>query len=315
MSWWRRKSGATGEGESHPDPTVEAKDLQTLTRIARTYLAPDHAERWLRLLRPAIRLIASDAVEAPLARIGGRPLVPQDFEWPVWEGSGPLSYVGEVDLDVLAGSSLDPGLDLPTAGRLLAFYFDGSHDNFTSVVGTWDRDSLAGAQLIHITQPRAESVEASVPGGVLAYPEQSLQGRQVMTHPGWEHHVLRREFGEPEWDFQTWRKHPVQAEAFNEALSALDEGAVPRHQIGGWADPVQGPVELEVAQAALSRPFEYGDAVHVAQALAWRPLLQVDSDDNSQMMWGDVGMLYWLRRDSGAVAPEMGPVSFTWQCG
>jgi len=294
---------------------VETKDLEALTRIAHAHLEPDLAERWLRLLRPAIRLVASDAGEMPLARIGGRPHVPQDSQWPAWEGSGPLSYVGEIDLEVLADQNLDPGLELPAAGRLLAFYFDGSYDNFASIVGTWDRDSLAWARLIHISESRARSVEASAPDGVVEYAEQSLQGRQIMTHPGWEHHLLRQEFSEPEWDFQTWRQHPVQGEAFNEALFAPDEGDVPRHQIGGWADPVQGPVELEVAQAALSGPFEYGDSVHVAEALAWRPLLQVDSDDKSQMMWGDVGMLYWLRRDGGAVGSEVGPFSFTWQCG
>ena len=34
-------------------------------------------------------------------------------------------------------------------------------------------------------------------------------------------------------------------------------------------------------------------------ATEWRLLLQVDSDDNAGMMWGDVGRLYyWLRRDA-----------------
>lgn len=42
-----------------------------------------------------------------------------------------------------------------------------------------------------------------------------------------------------------------------------------------------------------------------------RLLLQVASDDDADMMWGDVGQLYYLVRD--AEQPE--EALFTWQCG
>jgi hypothetical protein len=312
MTWFRRKPEPSAPS-SEPVPGV--KDLATLTRIARTHLDADIAQRWIAMLRPAVRLVPAGDADTVVARLGGRPAVPTDFEWPVWEGAGPLSFIGEVDLEALAAEALDPGLELPAEGRLLAFYFDGSYDDFASIVGTWDRATLAGARVVHVAEPRSTCAPLAPPLGVAEFVEQPLKGRQITTHPGWEHHLLRSEFGAEEWDFQTWRAHPVQGEAFNEALFALDEGDVPRHQLGGWADPVQGPVELEVAQAAISEEVTFGSAGHAAEASAWRLLLQVDSDDASQMMWGDVGTLYWLSRDSDRDVREMGPVSFTWQCG
>lgn len=303
------------ESESRPAaPSAALEDLDALRSIAHGHLDADVATRWLSMLRPAVRLHASDTADA-VARIGGRPVVPDDFAWPVWQGVGPLAYVGELDLEALESRGLDTDVALPRTGRLLVFYFDGSYDDFTSIVGTWDRESLQGARLIHVAAAREECTQAPTPEGVLEFPEQRLCGRQIMTHPGWEHHALRAAFGAADWDFETWREHPVQGEAFNEALFALDEGDTPRHQVGGWADPVQGPVEFEVAQAAIPEEVEYGSSAHVREAFAWRPLLQIDSDHDSDMMWGDVGTLYWLLRDPQQPTSELGPVSFTWQCG
>lgn len=314
MAWFRRK----------PDPSpvpapVDAgpgvKDRATLSRIAQEHLAEDVAERWLAMLRPAVRLVPADGPDSIVARIGGRPVAPSDFAWPVWEGSGPLCFVAEVDLEALARSGFDAGLDLPTGGRLLAFYYDGSYDDFLSIVGPWDPATLAGTRLVHVAEPRAACAPMEAPDGVIEFEEQTLRGQQIWTHPGWEHPRLRVEFGAEDWGAQAWRAHPVRGEAFNEALFALDDDQGPRHQIGGWADPVQGPVELEVAQAEVPAETAHGSPAHRAEAAAWRPLLQVDSDDASQMMWGDVGMLYWLRRDADRETGALGPVSFTWQCG
>ncbi len=148
------------------------------------------------------------------------------------------------------------GVELPSTGRLLTFYFDGSYDDFASIVGTWDRTTLAGARLVHVAEPRSTCAPLAPPDRVPEFGEQMLSGRQITTHPGWEHPLLRAELGAEDWDVDAWRAHPTQRDAFNEALFALDEGDAPRHQIGGWADPVQGPVELEVAQAADTRDLD-----------------------------------------------------------
>jgi uncharacterized protein YwqG len=249
-----------------------------------------------------------------VASLGGVPRVADGFEWPTWEGHGPLSFIGEVDLDALKRLDLELDLRLPASGRLLAFYFDGSYDDFNGLVGTWDRESLAGARLLHLPERREDCADVATPPGVLEFKPQELAGRPVTTYPNWEHPALRREFGTEGQEHQEWMSHPVNAEPFVEALFQLHAGE-PRHQVGGWADPEQGPVEFEVAQAALDEPFEYGDARHTAEAFAWSLVLQVDSDDASEMMWGDVGALYWLARPNPMAGDDLETVSFTWQCG
>ena len=135
----KRESAAPTRQEAPPGPPSQAEvtprlegedDQAYLRRLAALHLDDDVARRWLALLRPAVRLLECAPGRDTVARLGGQPVVPMGFEWPVWEGHGPLSFIGEVDLDALTRAGLRLDIKLPTTGRLLLFYFDGSYDHF-----------------------------------------------------------------------------------------------------------------------------------------------------------------------------------------
>ena len=56
-----------------------------------------------------------------------------------------------------------------------------------------------------------------------------------------------------------------------------------------------------------------GDAV-AAEEPAWVLLTQFDSDRTANMMWGDVGRLYWMIRPEDLAARRFDQALFTWQC-
>jgi Domain of unknown function (DUF1963) len=271
--------------------SVTGRTYDQLARLAHTHLGEAHAARWLGLLRPAVQLRHARDGDDVVARLAGTPTLPDDVPWPEWPGHGPLGFVAEVDLAALARTGLDAGLALPADGRLLAFYFDDPEDT-GAVVATSDPDSFPGSRLLHVshTAPTTD-------------PLVELTGVQVLTWPDDEHPVLER---------QGLDELP---DPFVEALGGLLEGelgdAWGRH-LGGWARPVQGPVELEVAETRLGEAT-YDDA-HEAEALGWRPLLQIDSDHAAGPSWGAADCLYWLARTDGAAAPRESDVAFTWQC-
>jgi hypothetical protein len=74
------------------------------------------------------------------------------------------------------------------------------------------------------------------------------------------------------------------------------------HRLLGHPDPVQTDVEGEAATLAhcrtdkewrtWMRPGREKDIQRLARK--WRLLLQLDSDSNAGMMWGDVGALYFM---------------------
>ncbi|HYZ54050.1 MAG TPA: DUF1963 domain-containing protein [Streptosporangiaceae bacterium] len=202
-------------------------------------------------------------------------------------------------------------ITLPQTGVLLFFYFDGQYDNGAAVVGVWDPETLAGAHVLHVQPGRATSPRAC-PAGITPYERVDLAVEPVVTFPNFEHPDLHAVFKTPGEDLRSFLEHPVNDDAFIEALSERHDG--PCHQVGGYATPVQGPVEYEAALAALGGRDPGDDQLLRTEQARWTLLAQIDSDDRAGMMWGDAGALYWLSRREDMTDSNLANTSFTWQC-
>lgn len=262
-----------------------------LAEIAAAHLDADAARRWLALLRPAVQLVPAAPGATVVARLGGTPELPPGTEWPQWPGEGPLSFVVELDLAALAATGVDVGLTLPVEGRLLGFFFEPDGDGRVVLPG--DPDTVPGSRLLHVTGT-----------GPAADPAAGLAAMPTLTWPDEEHPALR-EAGLDDLPDSLW-----------EALDDLREDDLGSdslgRQVGGWASPVQAPVELETAELRLGAATY--DDVHEEEALRWRPLLQVDSDGEAGTAWEPATCLYWLVRADGAGAIRVpGDIGFTWQ--
>lgn len=283
-----------------------------LAVIARAHLSADDAEAWISLLRPAIWLAHHDGSGAPVAaRLGGDPELPPETAWPVWPGRGPLAFIASLDCAaVTAAGELD--IPFPVDGTLLFFYFDGRFAGDAAMVFYADATTQAGAAVLYI--PAGTPTQARpAPEGIEPYPAIGLCARQVASEPGWEHPRMLDAFSEGEWGVQEIVSHPVTAKPFTEAVEAVTTPSEERHRVGGWAVPVQGPVEHEIVTAALGGGNQRRDAL-AAEERAWVLLAQFDSDHAARMMWGDVGTLYWMIRPEDLAARRFDKALFTWQC-
>lgn len=272
-----------------------------LHALARQHLPVEIAERWIGLLRPGLSLERATDPGTVVGRIGGLPSLPENEEWPVWEGHGPLSFIASLDCAALPSAALD--IALPADGTLAFFYFDGQLDDGRARVSPYDTDSWAAARVLYVPAG-VPLVEREVPAGIRPYPEVRLTARVEATAPYLWHPVVYREFAPMPDD------HPLWDEDFQEALWDLPGAG---HRVGGHADPAQDEVESEVARAALGNPP--GDDPRIdEEALRWVLLAQFDSDDDAGMMWGDCGSLYWLIRPEDLAARRFDRAMFTWQC-
>jgi uncharacterized protein DUF1963 len=286
-----------------------ASDRELVGEIAGRYLPDDVAARWLRLLRPAAALRHAGPGARVAAVLGGEPGLPDRARWPVWQDHGPLSFIAAIDCAALAAVPLD--ITLPGAGTLLFFYFDGQCDNGQTTVGVWDPSTLAGARVLHIG-PGEQTSPRACPARLKPYRRVELTAELVVTFPQFEHPDLHAVFRDPGADLRSFLRHPVNGDAFLQALTERHPG--PCHQVGGYAAPVQGPVEYEVATAALGGGTRGEDPQLLAEQARWTLVAQIDTDDRAGMMWGDCGALYWLSRRDEMTASRLSPTSFTWQC-
>jgi uncharacterized protein YwqG len=74
----------------------------------------------------------------------------------------------------------------------------------------------------------------------------------------------------------------------------------------GVAVPIQGPVEAEM-------DYWLGED-HFAMDGPWRVLMQIDSDNAANMMWGDAGTLYFMAREEWLRRFEWDRVWCVMQC-
>ena len=191
-------------------------DRELVVEIACRYLPSEVAARWLRLLRPAAALRCAGPGASVAAVLGGQPRLPAATEWPAWEGHGPLSYIGAIDCSVLRAVPLD--IAVPQAGMLLFFYFDGQLDDGRTIVHPEEPETLAGARVLYL-RPGLAASQRQCPVGLTLFERVELAAVPVVTFPGFEHPDLQAAFRLPGQDLRSFLDHPVNGEAFTQALA------------------------------------------------------------------------------------------------
>ena len=251
----------------------------------------------------AQRAVVLEAAGRPtVCRLGGYPRLPSATGWPDRQGR-PLSFIAELDLAALRASA---GPDWLPGSGLLHVFFDVEKEPWG--FDPADRD---GWKIVMTDGPAMRTLPR--PAGLSSdrvFKPVALAGRSALTYPTSERLDLEPDVGRA-FDFESVG-----------ALLDSDLGDGPRHQVGGYPTPIQGDgMELEAQLASnglyMGGPDSYSDervAALEPGAADWRLLLQIDSDDEAGMMWGDSGILYFWVREQDARAGDFSRVWTILQC-
>lgn len=87
-------------------------------------------------------------------------------------------------------------------------------------------------------------------------------------------------------------------------LEALYESVAPHHQFSGHSYQIQGDLLRECQQ----------DTQYEGDPTDWQLLLQIDTDDEAGMMWGDVGILSFYIPQQALAQRDFSQVHVSMQC-
>lgn len=266
-----------------------------------------------KLIRNEITVSLS-APQAPLAahvsHIGGRPELPDGFEWPYYEGEGfdgvtadrPLSFIAQFNMSEL--SAYDKDGVLPKTGMLCFFYelisqkwgFDPADKGCSRVYYFEDIDSLTVTEL-----PSALDEECVLP-------EMAVSFGYVNNLPDWAE--LDECGGDEAFELMTaagwsWEQYDELAAAMG--CAADDSGDYSK--LLGYPDIIQNPMELEcerstrgiyTGNAEYKKTLTQQDKEAIAEATKdWTLLFQLNSFESGDyaLDFGDTGSIYfWIRK-------------------
>ena len=221
---------------------------------------------------------ANESISVGASKFGGLPDLPPKITWPRWK-TGYLTFVAQVNLAELPASD-----SLPTVGMLSFFY-----DREQSAWG-FDPNHKEGFRLWYF--PETSQLIRTVEPESFMFPCARLSFEPFLSLPDSSEEAFRDlllNIGSDELYYGFVEKYA---------------GPEPQHQILGSPRVLQGDMPLECqlvtngVYAGNASGYKNPRRKELESGSAdWTLLLQIDSDDNAKMMWGDAGMLYvWIRR-------------------
>jgi uncharacterized protein YwqG len=259
------------------------------------------------LLRNTIRLYQKATDEKYISigqtKIGGKPDLPNEVTWVTETNivetaekkflifnskkeetmTKPLSFIAQINLSET--SLFDKDNLLPKTG-LLYFFYSAEQE-----VWGFDHKDKNKFKVIYWNGDFSELKRTDFPNDLPEYScfkPCSVEIKSEVSLPSYGHEIYE-DFADGE-DDKFWE------EVYN-------DGEI--NKLLGYSDNIQNEMELECELVTnglyCGDPSGYNDPRAKAlepNAKNWRLLLQIDSNEENEMMWGDCGRLYfWIKKD------------------
>ncbi|OWA37683.1 hypothetical protein B9G55_06450 [Saccharibacillus sp. O16] len=246
-----------------------------------------------------------EEVPVGVSRIGGEPDLPAGTQWPMYEQQ-PLTFIAQIRLEEVP---YKPEI-LPQNGLLSFFYnavdqpwgYGPEHAGQWKVIHTESTNELE-----RITPPDQVKQDGDFEALAVTFSVQT-------TLPSWNTLAVRRmDLNEAEID---------QYSELMENITEYNAPGFPIHRLLGHADQVQGEMQLKCQ--LVTHGIDCGDPSGYRHprrqelepgAEGWKLLLQIDSEEDIGMTWGDFGMIYFWIHEEALKRRDFDSVWVVLQCG
>jgi len=254
-----------------PKPLSPAKQVKSLLKVA---ALKEWAPTLEALGRPCLRfgLKTTSTTRIGACRFGGLPDLPKGLPWPGLQGAQ-LDFLLQINLAEI--KRILPAVPFPRTGWLWFFY---DTENYPWGI---ERDDRKGWEVLFWHGTAIDLARAKAPTWMTEealLPVCALSMQQAEWLP---HHTAPA--------VSNLKLNDTELDAYHDTVKKLRGSEDdPIHKLLGWPDTIQNDMAEGCAKLAGGKN--------------WRLLLQLDSDENAGMTWGDGGRLYfWIREQDLAV--------------
>jgi uncharacterized protein YwqG len=287
-------------------------DPQAVRELLVKHGLADKADALMALVRPSVRIFTQPADDSTIpvgvSKIGGNPDLPPDFEWPMWEHEPsdsykailaqynqplpdkirPLGFLAQFNLAEVAPYDVE---HLLPASGMLYFFYDGVEQPW------WVSKGDGGAMVSYYGDTTVKRTAAPHgQSGESQFKSCSVRFKTELTLPDmYSSYVEYPYTGRVQYP-KAIQLTKEEVERYESILDAMVEDSKTKwktaQRLLGHAQPVQFTAEPEG---------------HLL-------LLQLDSDDDARMMWGDVGKLYFWLPEEALAARRFDEMTMELQC-
>lgn len=268
---------------------IKSEEEKELIQQQREKMKLTLKEKVSDLTQPAVHLRKTE--NQTNSKFGGKPIVDDnDFVWPI-SNEKPMCFLAQIDLNEIS-EKLDYEW-LGNTGSVLFFY------DVREMPWGFDPKDRGKWKVIYQEAP---SIEVEYPNDLereLIIKEKFIEASKIELLPSFDDKVVRDlNLSDEEIDLY------IEIEEHYEEFDLFRDS--PAHQVGGFPRPVQGN-DMQFESDRASNGIYMGDGKGYKNATdkdfesaknKWQLLFQFDSDDELNVMWGDLGMVYfWVERD------------------
>lgn len=228
-----------------------------------------------------IETFENSNIELGKSKFGGVPDLPKNVEWFKEKNGKSLSFIAQLNLSEI--KNLESSISLPKNG-IIYFFYSSEQESWGSDYNDKDKFKVYYSNDLNNLEKKQIPSDFSEFG---IYKSCELTFSNSYSLPSWDNDFVSKELNREEKDIYDLITYPQV-----------------NHKIFGYSNNIQGEMELEcelVTKGLYYEDYRAFDSQKKEEferkEKEWKLLLQIDSDDKTEMMWGDSGRLYfWIKQ-------------------